>query len=322
MVRRKKKLKILIVADPLDHFDPVAETSLFVMREAHRRGHEIFTTTPLEISSLRSQVWGHVHKIEILKSRKNSWYRILSTKRRELKSFDAILLRKDPPFDLGYLHHLYLLEMISSEVYMMNHPTGIMVANEKLLPLPLGKLTPETLVSAHPKDLMDFIQDHPKGTILKPMGEAGGRGIFYLRGPKADNIKVTLEAATQGWSQYVIAQSYLTAARRGDKRILLLGREVLGSFLRRPAPGEHRANLHAGGTAHPAPLTRQDQDLVAILLPLLEKLQLDFVGLDIIGGSLIEINVTSPMGIYEVNQTAKTRCERNFVNFLETKSSD
>jgi len=319
MARSGKSLKILFISDPLEKFDPVAETTLFIMREAQKRGHQIFSTTPPELNAKGPKVNGRVKKIKITQPRKRDWFQVIEESRKPLTYFDAIMLRKDPPFDTNYLHHLYLLELVSGEVYMMNHPSGILVANEKLFPLPFTDRIPETLVSAHPRELSQFVEKHPKGTIIKPLQEAGGRGIFYIKNPKSDNIRVILETATENFSKYVIAQAYLPAAKKGDKRILLLGQEVLGAFIRKPVSGEHRANLHAGGSAHPAKVSRKDQELVGLLAPSLVRLGLDFVGLDIIGDSLIEVNITSPMGIHEINKTAKTHCEKKVLNYLEDR---
>ena len=320
MARGKKSLKILFVADPLDRFDPVAETSLYLMREAQRRGHQIFCTEPKDLSARGTQVLAQAHRLKVLGKGKKDWYRIVSTKRLEVKSFDAVLLRKDPPFNMPYLHHLYLLEIISDEVYMMNHPSGVIIGNEKLLPLPFLAKTPDTLVSARRDELLKFIEGQKQGAILKPLSEAGGRGIFWVPRGKANNLNVILETMTQGYTRHVVAQTYLPEARRGDKRILLIGEEILGAFVRIPAQGEHRANLHAGGVAKPTQLTSKDLELVGLLRPVLGRLGLDFVGLDIIAGSLIEVNVTSPMGIHEINQTSRARCERKVLNYLEERA--
>lgn len=319
MPSRKRPLKILFVTDPLTRFDPVAETTLYLMKEADRRGHGVYVTNSTGLSARGKGVWAQIQVIEVQEVGKKDWYRVKQTSKAELKSFDAILLRKDPPFDMNYLHHLYLLDMVAGEVYMMNHPGGILMANEKLFPLPFTRIVPETLISADLKELLEFIQNHPQGTILKPLEEAGGRGVFYLRNPKADNIRVLLETATQGFSRHVVAQAYLSAARQGDKRIMLVGPEILGAFLRKPAPGEHRANLHAGGKAVPASVTRRDRELVKRLCPTLAKLGLDFVGLDLIGDRLIEVNVTSPMGIHEINQTSQKKSEDQVLDFIEKK---
>ncbi len=318
--RPQKRLKLLFITDPLQNFDPIAETSLALMREAYQRKHRVFFALPKDLNAKGLSLESQVQELKILNSRqKNAWYQVLSTQKDNLEDFDAILLRKDPPFNLEYLHHLYLLQLLSSKVYMMNHPKGILLANEKILTLLFQAWIPETLISANRQDLMAFIKGQKQGSILKPIGEAGGRGIFYIRQGQSDNLNVILESMTQNFTQHIIAQEYLPQAKKGDKRILLLGGEILGSFQRVPASGEHRANLHAGGKAKKAQATATEKKLIAELQPHLQKLGLDFVGLDLIDNKLIEINATSPMGIHELNRTAKRQSEKEVIDFLEEK---
>lgn len=320
MSRRRPSLKLLFIADPLERFDPVRETSLLLMREAQRRGHEIYATVPEKISARRSGLSAPCQKLKILgKAGAKDWRRVLETKTRELGSFDAILLRKDPPFDQNYLHHLYLLDLLSREVYMMNHPRGILAGNEKILPLHFPELVPETLISADFQTLFDFAKRQKTGTVIKPLNSSGGRGVFLLRKPKAENFRVILESATDNFNRHVVAQAFLPEVTRGDKRIVLLGGEALGAFIRRPAKGEHRANLHAGGSAHRASLSAGDKKILDTLQPSLRIMGLDFVGLDVIGDKLTEINVTSPMGLHEINASTGSRTEIQVIDFIEEK---
>ena len=320
MSRRRRQLKLLFIADPLERFDPVRETSLLLMREAQHRGHEIFATVPEQLSARRLGLSAPVQKLKIIgKAGAKDWHRLLETKNRELRAFDAILLRKDPPFDQNYLHHLYLLDLLSREVYMMNHPRGILAGNEKILPLHFPELVPETLISADFQTLLDFATRQKNGTVIKPLNSSGGRGVFLLRNPKTENFRVILESATDNFSRHVVAQAFLPAVARGDKRIVLLGGKPIGAFIRRPAKGEHRANLHAGGSAHRAGLSASDQKILGTLQSSLRMMGLDFVGLDVIGDKLTEINVTSPMGLYEINASTGSRTEKQVVDFIEEK---
>jgi glutathione synthase len=319
MARGKKSLKILFVADPLENFDPVSETSLYLMKEGARRGHHLYHCRPQDLSAQGDEVFVRCRKVRINRGKGPDWYRVETPKRENGKSFSVILLRKDPPFDQNYLHHLYLLELLSNEVYMMNHPSGILVGNEKLLALPFRDRIPATLVSASKEELQNFIRRQKKGTVIKPLNLAGGRGVYRIQNLQSENCNVILEAATAGFTQYVVAQAYLPAAKKGDKRIVLLGQEVLGAFTRIPAPGEHRANLHAGGRAVKARVTTHDLELIALLRPTLEHLGLDFVGLDVIGDKLIEVNVTSPMGLNEINKTSGGRSESKVLDFIEAR---
>lgn len=319
MPRRRKSLKLLFVADPLAQFHPERETTLFMMNEAQRRGHQVYATSPERLSSRGREPEAWIERLKILGIGKKPWHRVLEAKRQELRRFDAIFLRKDPPFDQNYLHHLYLLELLSEEVYMMNHPRGVLEANEKLLPLHFPDLIPATLVSAEFATLSEFIRAQPEGAVIKPINSSGGRGIFYLRNTKTENFKVVLETATDNFTRHVIAQRFLPEIRRGDKRVILLGTEILGSFIRKPAAGEHRANLHSGGSAHPSPVRPPDRRIVEALLPSLQGLGLDFVGLDLIGNHLTEVNVTSPMGLAEINAAEGIHSERKVIDFIENK---
>ena len=319
MPRRKKSLKILFVADPLANFNPRRETTLFLMKEAARRGHEVYATTPVELGTYGKEVYANCRKLKILGIGKTQWYKNLLEQRREIKSFDAILLRKDPPFDAEYLHHLQLLDLVSNQVYMMNHPRGILIASEKIEPLLFPAIVPETLISADEAELLRFVNAHPAGSILKPIGMSGGRGVYHIAGPKSPNIRVILDSLTAGFRRHIIAQPFLKQVRQGDKRILTLGQKFLGAFLRKPAPGDHRANLHSGGSLHAAKINARDRQIISILQDPLSELGLDFVGLDIIGGYLTEINTTSPMGLAELKDTGTQGAEAHVLDFIERR---
>jgi len=319
MSRRRKSLKLLFVADPLENFHPERETSLLLMREAARRGHQVFAATPARLSANGRRLTAAAQQLAILGIGKSPWHRAAAVKPREVAFFDAVLLRKDPPFDAEYLNHLYLLDLLSSEVYMMNHPAGVLTANEKIFPLRFPDLIPDTLVSAEFGALCDFIREQAHGAVIKPTNSSGGRGIFYLRREGADNFRVILETATADFTRHVIAQAFLPEIRKGDKRIMLLDGEILGCFIRKPARGEHRANLHSGGSAHSSPLKPSDVKIVERLRPSLKASGLDFVGLDIIGNRLTEVNVTSPMGLAEINAASGGRSEVKVIEFIEKK---
>jgi glutathione synthase len=315
----KRSLKLLFVADPLSRFDSIRETTLWIMHEAVRRGHKIYATTPQGLSARGLNIYANAEGLKSVKPGKKLWYQSLGSQWKDLRSFDAVLLRKDPPFDTAYLHHLLLLDLIAEEVYMMNHPRGILLANEKVFPMLFPECTPDTLVSADFQELYQFIKKHPDGTVIKPLDSSGGRGVFILRNEKSDNLGVILETATQDFTRHTIAQAYAPVHRTGDKRVMVLDQEILGVFVRKPTQGEHRANLHSGGSAHPTQLTRRDKEIVSRLSPQLEALGCDFVGLDIIGDYLIEVNLTSPMGLYELNQSGYRSSQSKVVDFIEKR---
>lgn len=319
MARSKARLNLLFITDPLSQFDIRRETTLWIMSEAAKRGHGIFVSGPKDLSVRDGEVRALAKKIRVLKPGMTQWYREEKSERRPVTDFDALLLRKDPPFDLAYLRHLELLAMAEGLVYMMNSPQGILLGNEKLLPMLWPQIAPATLISANRQELIEFVAQQKSGAILKPLGSSGGRGVFFIKNTKAPNLGVILESITQEFNTPIIAQAYAPVHRAGDRRVMLLGGEILGSFVRRPAQGEHRANLHSGGAAYPSRITAQDRALVKRIQPVLEALGLDFVGLDLIGGTLIEVNVTSPMGLNEMNQTGYPRSEVKLVDFLEKR---
>ncbi|MCB1215208.1 MAG: glutathione synthase [Deltaproteobacteria bacterium] len=312
-----KKFKLLFIADPLENFDPVAETTLYMMREAQKRGHQVWYAQAKDLSLEDQEVQVQASQLS-LKSGKD-FYRIIKRQKSPALKFNAILLRKDPPFDIPFLEHLHLLARLEGQIYLGNRPSGLMLANEKLFALEFADFVPPTLVSSQKEEILKFIQKQKQGAIIKPLNQAGGRGVYYLKSAHAENLNLILENATQGYQRHLLVQSYLPAAKKGDKRILLLNGEILGSFRRIPAKGEHRANLHSGGQAKPCSLSTQEKNLVESLRSPLEKRGLDFVGLDLIDEYLIEINTTSPMGLHELKELYGKNFSKNFVNFLETK---
>jgi glutathione synthase len=314
----RKNYSFGFVIDPLEGFNPQAETTLFLMAEAQRRGHQIFAFTLPDLSYHSGSLFGHSIEIEILGINRVPFYKILQKKKIDLASLDALFLRKDPPFDLPYLHHLYLLEQIRDKVFMLNDPLGILKASEKIFPLQFSHLMPKTCITRHFDDLLDFSKDKKHGVILKPIQSSGGRGVFYLK-PHDSNLKVAFEVLSKEGAEYILAQEFLPEVLRGDKRIVLLDGDILGFFLRVPQKGEHRANLHSGGRLKKCSITSKERAITREIAPALREAGLYFVGLDLIGERLTEVNVTSPMGIREMNETMGIRSEVKVIDFVEGK---
>lgn len=268
------------VADPAAHFDLEAETTLFLIREIKRRGHSVFLCEPKDLFLKQNEVWA---------------------KGIPLKTLDCLFLRKDPPFDIDYLHHLYLLMKLEGKVLMINKPSAILQHDEKLSALNFP-FVPKTLVSADRVQISKWGKQFRNGIVVKPIGEGGGRGITRKPPKKGGPL--------------VICQEFLAAAKKGDKRILIWNGKILGAFLRVPKKGEFRANLHQGGRYVPCILTAREKKIAATVGLWAKKQGLYFVGLDVIGGYLTEINVTSPMGIREVNTLYNKKVEVGMIDSI------
>ncbi|MBI2336434.1 MAG: glutathione synthase [Deltaproteobacteria bacterium] len=294
--------KIAFIADPLANFNPNNETTLVLMREALRRGFEIYHTEPKDLFCENGKVGAHFLHLAIMPFKpKESFYQILAKERCFLQDMAVVFLRKDPPFDERYLQHLQLLMLARGQVTMINDPAGILGAAEKILPLQFPELCPPTVISAAAEELMAFITQRGKPVVLKPLGLSGGAGITLLQDQDPMVQRAFLQAATCNFTRAVVAQVFLPGVKAGDKRIILWDGAILGLFNRIAKPGEFRSNLHAGGRAVASRLSPEDQKIVDTVGPELLKMGLRFVGLDVIAGFLTEINVTSPMGLAEIN---------------------
>jgi glutathione synthase len=315
----KKPFRFGFVIDPLENFNPEAETTLFLMAEAQARGHRIFAVTLSGLFSQSGSVYGRGMEIKILGVNRSPFYRPIKPMTLDLAGLEALFLRKDPPFDLPYLHHLYLLQQIRGKVFMLNDPTGILRHSEKIFSLGFPLFTPESLITRDFGEVERFARARRRGIVLKPLNGAGGWGIFYLRSGDS-NLKVAFETLSKEGREYVIVQEYLPEVQRqGDKRIMLLNGEILGRFTRLPRAGEHRANLHRGGLLKPCALSSREQKIAREVGDVLRKEGLYFVGLDLIGEKLTEVNVTSPMGINEMNRMMRIRSEKKVIDFVEGK---
>ena len=218
----------------------------------------------------------------------------------DLSKFDVVLLRQDPPFDMSYITTTHILEHIHPRTLVVNDPASVRNAPEKLFVTHFDNVMPPTLISAEPRAIRAFWEEH-KDIILKPLFGNGGSGVFRVR-PGDENFNSLLEMFSQRSREPVIAQRYLPEVRKGDKRIILIDGQPVGVINRVPAEGEARSNMHVGGVAVKDTLSRRDRELCEIIGPELAKRGLLFVGIDVIGDYLTEINVTSPTGLQQINR--------------------
>ena len=301
-------MKIGFITDPIDGFNPQAETTSFLIQAFQKKKADSFVI-PLESLRLEDgKVKAHAQKVKIKKGKQGFSFEIVSQKNLDLNTLDALFLRKDPPFNTTYFDHLSILEILDETgPLMINDPTGIKLAPEKILPLRFPELCPPTLVSSDSEKLLAFLKKHKK-VVVKPLNEAGGRGIVMLDS-QCPSPKALLDVLHKNGLSYVCMQAFVPEAKKGDKRILLWNGEILGAFLRVPGKKDFRGNLHSGATMKTTKVSAYEKNVVETLAPFLTELGLHFVGLDFLGPWLTEINVTSPMGIFEINSLYKKKVE-------------
>lgn len=308
----KKSLKFGFVCDPLDSFNPEAETSLFLMRELFARGHKIFTCEPKDIFLKQKEVWATVKQISLGTFPfwgTSPFYRILDQSPFPLAKLDCLFLRKDPPFDLNYLFHLWQLNFLEGKVLMINPPSAILKNNEKLSALNFP-FAPKTWVGSDVVELKKWANSIKNGIVIKPLNASGGRGVRWIKKTKYQELKIKNQ-------EPIIAQEFLPAVRKGDKRVLLWNGKILGAFLRRPTKkGEFRANLHLGGQFYKTKLSTREKKIAKSVAVWTKKERLYFTGLDLVGEKLTEINVTSPMGIRELNVLYGVRIEDEMIDSI------
>jgi glutathione synthase len=305
------------VMDPIGSVDIHGDTTFALMLEAQRRGHRVACIDPGDLGVDGGEVVAKVFPVTLRREAGNQADVGEPRLARLDAEFDAVFQRKDPPVDEAYVTATQILALCRRAL-VWNRPSGILAANEKLYALHFADLMPETLVARETRRFLDFLDRMDGDMIVKPLGGRGGEGIFHVRRDDR-NLYSILEQTTRFGTQLAMAQRYLPAVRRGDKRILLLEGEPLGAVLRVPAEGETRANLHVGGRAEKATVDADDERILERLRPWLARDGLHFVGIDVIGGLLTEVNVTSPTGIQEMNALDGACYEERVIERVERR---
>jgi glutathione synthase len=291
-------VKVLFVHDPLETFDPDADSTFVMVSEALRRGHEPWGVLMHDLSLHLDATVARTRKLTLSSDqRRIEWAGEPQT--LPLSGFDAVVMRKDPPVDEHYVAATWLLDRAGTRV--INHPRGLRELSEKLSIARFSEFTPRTYISSRPDELRALLDQLGGTMIVKPVYGFGGREILMARADDP-NLGSILELVTQDGTRWTVAQEYLPSAKEGDKRILLIEGEPIGAVLRVPAAGELRNNFHAGGRPEGTQLTDRDRAICSAVGPVLRELGQFFVGIDVIGGHLTEINVTSPTGMQEVNR--------------------
>ena len=310
-------LDILVQMDPIDTVDIKGDTSFAMMLEAQRRGHRIACYHAGDLMLRDGRLFTRATPLQ-LRDEIGSHFSAEASITREVADADVVLMRQDPPFNMNYITATYLLESVASSVLVVNDPAAVRDAPEKLLVGQFPDLIPPTLVSANAEDIRIFHEAH-KDVIIKPLYGNGGEGIFRI-GEDGANLNVLLDVFTQQYNALpLVAQKFLPQVFDGDKRILLLDGKVVGAIDRFPPPGEVRANMHVGGKAVATNLSERDAFICNAVGTELRKRRLLFAGIDVIGGHLIEINVTSPTGIREVANFGGEDIAALFWDCVETR---
>ncbi|PCH96376.1 MAG: glutathione synthase [Gammaproteobacteria bacterium] len=292
-------IKLGIVMDPIKDVKVAKDSSMAMLFEAQKRGYEIYYMEMQDLYLNQSQARANTHRVKVFDD-SNHWYELSDQQDIALSELDVILMRKDPPFDTEYIYATYMLERAEVEgTLIINKPQSLRDCNEKLFTAWFAELTPRTLVTRNDVQIRAFHQEL-KDIIIKPLDGMGGASIFRIKEDDA-NVGVIIETLTNHGQQYAMVQEYMPEIVDGDKRILIVNGEPMPYCLARiPAKGETRGNLAAGGRGVARPLSPSDKLIADTIAPELKKRGLYFVGLDIIGDKITEINVTSPTCIREI----------------------
>ena len=305
--------------DPLERVDINHDTTFVFMLEAGRRGHRVIYLRPQELSCRGNVPAGLWRDVEVRREAGNH-FSIKSEERKPLSDLDVLFLRVDPPFTMDYVFDTYFAELAEGSTFVINSPRGIRDCSEKFFAMHFPELIPPSLITQNARDIRSFIEEMGGEAIIKPVDSFGGEGVFYLT--TADkNLSSILEMSLQHETRRVVVQKFIPEVTEGDKRLLLLNGEYIGGIRRLPPPGETRSNLHIGGTAAGLELSARDKEICAAIGPTLREYGLYFVGLDVIGDYLTEVNVTSPTCVQEANKLSGVELERQVLDFVEEQAA-
>ncbi|MBR8831648.1 MAG: Glutathione synthetase [Chroococcopsis gigantea SAG 12.99] len=320
-------MKLAFIIDPISLLDPCHDTSVALMESAWLLGHGVWVTGINNLSVIGGKAWATLTPVEITPVRLEEnrtvsvkdWYRLGESKLMPLEEMDIVWMRKDPPVNTPYLYATYILDLIYAETTkVINSPAGLRNANEKLYTLAFTEVMPLTIVSQDKNTIREFVAGEG-AAVLKPLGGKAGEGILFL-GPDDRNFNSMIEISTKWGQEPVMVQTYLPAAAQGDKRIIVLNGEPIGAVNRVPTGKEFRGNMAVGGRVEKAHITPRELEICETLAPRLRADGLYFVGLDVIGGYLTEVNVTSPTGIREIDRLNDTSLGKQVIQWLEKEA--
>ena len=309
-------LAVAIQMDPIEAIDIEADSTFALALEAQARGHRLFHYLPRQLSLTADGAVATVRPLDV-RENADDHATLGAARTVNLATMDVVLMRQDPPFDMAYITATHILEHIHPETLVVNDPVQVRNAPEKLFVTRFRELMPPTLITAE-RDMIVAFRARHGDIILKPLFGNGGAGVFHV-GPEDENINALIEMFGTFFREPIIAQAYLPAVRAGDKRIILVEGEPVGAVNRIPPPGEARANMHVGAQPHKAVLSDRDREICAAIGPALRERGLIFTGIDVIGGYLTEINVTSPTGIREIDRLDGVRLEAQVWDAIEAR---
>jgi glutathione synthase len=309
-------MKIAVLMDPLWQLNPAKDTTVAMIQSAEQLGWSCAYFTPNDLFCTQGQAYAHMKSISILDSHQSPWANTSDLGEQPLSAFDIILLRQDPPFNLEYIYATYALELAEHQgVLVANKPQSVRDANEKFFTLNFPQCCPITLVSKEKNRLKAFWSTH-QNVVFKPLDGMGGAAVFHVD-EQGNNLSVILEQLTQNETVSIMAQRYVPEIIHGDKRILIInGEPVPYALARIPGPGDTRGNLAAGAQGKVIPLTDRDRWIVQEIAPTLKAKGLYFVGIDVIGEYLTEINVTSPTCARELMSATGLDITRDYLQVL------
>ncbi|WP_036484270.1 glutathione synthase [Myxosarcina sp. GI1] len=319
-------MKLAFIIDPITQLNPGHDTSVAIMEAAQVLGHQVWTTEASQLTVVEGKAWSYLQAVqlkpvELIEGRwqvPRDWCRVENSVFTCLEEMDAVFMRTDPPVTIPYLYATYILDLIDTKkTLVINSPEGLRTANEKMYALQFTSVIPQTIVTQNKAVIQKFLEVR-EGGVLKPLGGKAGEGILFLE--KGDrNFNSLIEVSTQRGREPVMIQEYLPAAKEGDKRIVLLDGDPIGAVNRIPTGSEFRGNMAVGGKAAKVDITERDLEICATVAPQLQADGLYFVGIDIIGGYLTEVNVTSPTGIREIDRFNNVRLGEKVIKWLENK---
>jgi glutathione synthase len=312
-----RSLRVAVQMDPIETINIDADSTFALMMEAQARGHALwhYHVRDLALRGGRVTAWARPVTVQRVKG---NHFALGSEEELDLgDGADVVLMRQDPPFDMGYITATHILEHIHPKTLVVNDPAEVRNAPEKLFVTHFPDLMPTTLVTADRRRIAAFREEHGD-IIIKPLFGNGGAGVFHLR-PDDPNMNSLVEMFTERSREPLMVQKYVPAVRQGDKRIILVDGIAMGALNRVPAAGEARSNMHVGGRPEPTTLTDREREICAAIGPELKKRGMIFVGIDVIGGYLTEINVTSPTGLQEIGRFDGVHLEKAIWDAIESK---
>ncbi|NKB44307.1 MAG: glutathione synthase [Alphaproteobacteria bacterium] len=309
-------LAVAIQMDPMDGIDINGDSTFVLALEAQKRGFGLFHYLPNRLSFRDGRVIAKANPMEVRREQGNH-FSFGETQEVDLSLMDVILMRQDPPFDMAYITATHILEHVADSTLVVNDPISVRNAPEKLFVTHFEGVMPATLITSDPDEIKAFRAEH-KDIIIKPLYGNGGAGVFHLQ-PGDENLGSLVEMFTENFREPMIVQKYVSAVREGDKRIILVDGKVVGAINRVPAAGEARSNMHVGGRPEKSVLTVREEEICEAIGPSLKDQGLIFVGIDVIGDYLTEINVTSPTGLQEINRFDDVCLEAQIWDAIEGK---